>query len=438
MRVSMIDLAEKTIDVQVYIWERDKTGRIFADRLIRAADRGTRVRILVDDMGLGASDNSMASMNAHPNIEIRIFNPFASRNNPMLDFVVDLDRVNHRMHNKTIISDNSVALVGGRNVGDHYFGVEENTNFRDLDIAAVGPIVRDISGVFDRFWDGTWAVPMEVLVKRPYTTADLEAAVKRLRSNLGQGGYPYSIEQELEVLRQNLASIRKEVIWAPGWVLWDDPVTLEETGKTDEVIAAFRRRIETVNESLTIESAYFVIGERGLENMAAMVNRGVKVRVLTNSLVSNDVLAAHAGHANYRKGIVELGAELYELRADSAGVREDWDDLSRAALHTKALVFDEEAIFVGSFNLDPRSSNINTEAGLYVESPELAMLLKAFMDEGVQPRNAYRLSLDAHGNLEWITSDGEGEIRYKKDPLSTFSERFKAGFYSLLPFESQL
>lgn len=438
IRVSMTDLAEKSIDVQVYIWERDKTGRIFADRLIRAADRGVRVRLLVDDMGLGASDDVVAAMNAHPNIEIRLFNPFANRGNKMLDFVVDLGRVNHRMHNKLVIADNSLALVGGRNVGDHYFGVKDETNFRDLDIAALGPIVRDISGVFDHFWESNWSVPMEVLVDRPYTMDDLQTARTRLLSNLSQDNYPYSIEQEMLVLQERVETLRSRVIWAPGIIVWDDPETLEETGQTSEMIAAFRNRMSKIENSFTIESAYFVIGERGLINLNNLIDRGVEVRILTNSLVSNDVLAAHAGHANYRRQIVRAGGKLYEFRADSAGVREDWDDVSRAALHTKALVFDDKAIFVGSFNLDPRSSNINTEAGIYVESEEMAAQLKAFMDEGVQPKNAYRLTLDPAGNLEWVTLEDGVELRYDRDPLSTFGQRFMSGLYGILPLESQL
>ena len=438
IRVSMTDLSEKSLDVQVYIWERDKTGRIFADRLIKAADRGVRVRLLVDDLGLGADDDAVAAMNAHPNIEIRLFNPFANRTNKALDFLVDWNRVNHRMHNKVIIADNSLAVVGGRNMGDHYFGVKEKTNFRDLDIAAVGPIVRDISDAFDNFWASNWSVPMEVVVDRPYTTDDLKAAQTRRLSNLSQGNYPYSIEQEMAALQETAETFRSQLIWAPGIIAWDDPATLEETGETREVISSFRNRIQRLEHSFTIESAYFVAGERGLKNLTRLVDRGVDVRIMTNSLVSNDVLAAHAGHANYRKQIVKAGGELYEFRADSAGVREDWDDVSRAALHTKALVFDDEAIFVGSFNLDPRSSNINTEAGLYVESPELAAELKAFMDDGVQSKNAYRLTLDAAGNLEWFTEIDGVEVRYHKDPLSTFGQRFTAGFYGLLPFESQL
>ena len=200
----------------------------------------------------------------------------------------------------------------------------------------------------------------------------------------------------------------------------------------------FRRKFDTVQESLIIESAYFVIGDRGVAGAKGLVDKGVRVRVLTNSLVSNDVLAAHAGHAKYRKQLLEAGVEVYELRADSGVIQKNWSGDSKAGLHTKALVFDNESLFIGSYNLDPRSANINTEAGLYVESPELAAQLLAYMDGGVMPENSYRLMLDEDGDLVWVTEDDGVETRFDKDPMSTFGQRFMSGFIGILPIESQL
>lgn len=437
-RIGMVDLAEKTIDLQVYIWESDETGRILAERLVRAADRGVRVRLLVDDMGVGASDEAIASLDAHPNIEIRIFNPFAHRGSVTLDFVTDLSRVNHRMHNKTFITDNSFAVIGGRNVGDHYFSVNPQTNFRDLDIAAVGPVVRDISRVFDHFWQGDWSVPIAALVDRSYTDADLQAGIAHLRENIAKGQYPYSIDADVARLQAHLTELQDGLIWAPGRIVWDDPQSARETGKTNDLILALRRKLDTVKHSFTIESAYFVIGEGGLNRLRGLMDRGVEVRVLTNSLVSNDVLAAHAGHANYREQLVESGAQVYELRPDAGVIKKKWTGETMAGLHTKALAFDGESLFIGSFNLDPRSAAINTEAGLYVESPELTAQLLAYMDEGVQPQNSYRLTLDQDGDLVWVTENDGMEVRYDKDPLSTFGQRFMSGFIGILPVESQL
>lgn len=436
-RIAVIDQAEKTLDLQVYIWQSDETGRIIAERLLRAADRGVRVRLLVDDMGFGGTDEGVASVDAHPNIEVRIFNPFANRMFSSLDFLVDLDRVNHRMHNKTMVVDNSFAVIGGRNIGDHYFAVDPATNFRDLDIMAAGPVVRDISRVFDHFWQSDWAVPITVLVDRPFTEADLEEGRERLQKYIAEGDYPYSVDDDVEAF---LAEAEGRAIWAPGVILWDDPAYMEESEDTgnSKLVVALRDKFADLHKSYTVESAYFVVGERGVKNVQRLVDHGVEVRILTNSLASNDVLAAHAGHANYRKELLAVGAELYELRPDSVVIKKTWKGESQAGLHTKAMVFDDASLFIGSFNLDPRSANINTEAGLYVESPELAAQLLAYMEEGVSPQNSYRLMLDDDGDLVWITEIDGVEVRYDTDPLSTFGQRFMSGFIGILPVESQL
>ena len=199
-RIAMTRLAEASLDVQYYIWEADETGRILAEHLVRAADRGVRVRILVDDMNVAGRDATIASLDAHPNIEIRIFNPFANRSSAMFDFLVDFDRVNHRMHNKIMVMDNTLVIVGGRNIGDHYFSVNTETNFRDLDIAAAGPVVRDVSNVFDRFWNADWSVPIEAIADRQYTQADLQQTVALMREEIANGDYPYSIDDDIETL----------------------------------------------------------------------------------------------------------------------------------------------------------------------------------------------------------------------------------------------
>ncbi len=438
LRVAMIDLAEKTLDLQVYIWEADETGIILADRLIEAADRGVRVRLLVDDMGFGGTDEGMATMDAHRNIEVRVFNPFAHRNSSALDFIVDFDRVNHRMHNKLVVADNSFAVVGGRNIGDHYFGVNPNTNFRDLDIAAAGPVVREVSSVFDHFWESDVAVPARALVEQPSTEGDLRSRMVKLDERIDRTSYPYALEDDAVKFRQIVSNLGNLLTWAPGGIIWNRPGDMLEGDDEGDMIAALRERVARVNESIIIESAYFVPGDEGVERVRELVGRGIRVRVLTNSLASNDVLAAHAGHATFRKDLVEAGAELYELRPDSAVIKKTWKGRSTAGLHTKALVFDDESLVIGSFNLDPRSASINTEASLYVESPELTVELLAYMEEGVQPENSYRVTLDENGDLVWTTIiDGE-EVRYYKDPLSTWAQRFTAGFISILPVHSQL
>jgi len=438
-RIELTELAEKSLDLQYYIWEADATGRILAERLIQAADRGVRVRILVDDINLAGRDANVAAMDAHPNIEIRVFNPFANRDARALDFVFDLDRVNHRMHNKIMVMDNAVAIVGGRNIGNHYFSVATDANFRDLDIVAAGPVVRETSKVFDHFWNGDWAVPISALVERPYTKSDLEAVRTTLREQIAADNYPYALGRDVAALNAELASIRDQFIWAPGQIIWDEPAAITEGIAEGAMARALFNKLQTLRSELLIGSAYFVPRDKAIEAVKDLQARGVRVRVLTNSLASNDVVAAHAGYAKRREQLIRSGVELYEYRSDSrVSKTRAYRGDSRAALHTKAIVFDRESVFIGSYNLDPRSSSINTEAGLYVESPELAGQVAAYLDEGVRPENSYRVLLDENGDLYWVTEIDGREVRYDQEPETTFGQRFMSGFIMLLPVEHQL
>jgi putative cardiolipin synthase len=438
-RIAMVDLAEKTLDAQYYIWEADATGWILAERLMQAADRGVRVRLLVDDINLAGRDAKVAAMDAHPNIEIRVFNPFANRSARVFDFLTDLGRVNHRMHNKVMVMDNAAAIVGGRNIGNHYFGVATDANFRDLDIAAAGPVVRDISNVFDYFWNGDWSVPIGPLVDRPYAEADRRDARKALQGLIAENPYPYPLDQDVAALRSELSSIRDRLIWARGEIVWDDPAAMAHGIQEGSLNKALYKKVSTLQKELLMESAYFVPRDRAVEVANQLIDRGVRIRVLTNSLASNDVVAAHAGYAKRRKAIIEAGVEVYEYRPDSmVSKTRAWRGESKAALHTKAIVFDRESVFIGSFNLDPRSSDINTEAGLYVESAELAGQVAAYMDEGVRPDNSYRVMLDQDGALYWVTEVDGAELRYYEEPATTFGQRFMSGFIMILPVEHQL
>jgi putative cardiolipin synthase len=439
-RIAMTELAEKTLDLQYYVWEADESGWLLSEHVLKAADRGVLVRILVDDITLAGRDAAAASLDAHPNIEVRVFNPFAHRDSRLIDFTTDLGRVNHRMHNKIYVMDNAVAIIGGRNIGNHYFNVDAHANFHDLDIAAAGPVVREISNVFDFFWNGDWAVPISALVDRAYTKEDLETARENVRELIAAGTYPHLLGQDVATLRSDLLSIRDRFIWAPGQIVWDDPGAIKDGMQAGKVVTTIRNKLETLQSELLMEAAYFIIREYGVETVRKMRDRGVKIRVLTNSMVSNDVLAAHAGYSQTRKALIASGMEIYELRPDAAGAfrQRNYAADAKTGLHAKAMVFDREAVFIGSFNLDPRSFNINTEAGLYVESPELAEQVAAFMDEGVQPENSYRVLLDEDDDLVWVTEiDGE-VVRYDDDPETTFGQRFMSGFISILPVDDHL
>jgi putative cardiolipin synthase len=439
-RIAMTELAEKTLDLQYFIWDADTTGRILAERLVRAADRGVRVRILVDDLNLEGRDAVVAAMDAHPNIEIRLFNPFAQRSAQLLDFIADFDRVNHRMHNKLFVMDNAVAIVGGRNIGNHYFEVHQQVNFRDLDVVAGGPVVRETSSAFDHFWNSDWAVPIRAMVDRPATEADLRRVVQTGREQIAKEPYPYPLDQDVATLKSKVMAIFDTLIWAPGHMIFDDPNEIKKYGRTITMTELFYRRIGRLNSELLIEVPYFVSRERGLEAVKRLHDRGVRIRVLTNSLASNDVLAAHAGHAEHRKELIAAGVELYELRSEPAVKKRTFylSGSARSSLHNKVMVFDRKDVFIGSLNLDPRSGDINTEAGLYIESPELAAQVIVYMDKGVLPENSYRVQLDEDGDLYWVTETQGKTERYDHDPNSTAWQRTKVRFIRMLPVMDQL
>ncbi len=437
----MTELAEKTLDLQYFIWDQGATGRILVDHLVHAADRGVRVRILVDDLNLkGHRDVLITAMDVHPNIEVRIFNPFANRSWKVLGFLTDFGRVNHRMHNKLFVMDNAVAIVGGRNIGDHYFDVHQQVNFRDLDVIAGGPVVREASAVFDLFWNGSWSAPITALVQRSATETDLRAATNVLHEQLAKEPYPYPLADDVATLKSELTAIFDDFIWASGHMIFDDPNEVKEHGRTITMTEGFYRRIGRIESELLIEVPYFVVRERGMAAVRKLRDRGVRIRVLTNSLASNDVLVAHAGHAKERKELVAAGVELYELRSDPA-VKKETSHLSgsaRSSLHSKAFVFDRKDVFIGSLNLDPRSGDINTEAGLYVESPDLAAQVISYMDEGLSPQNSYRVLLDADDHLYWVTeTDGKTE-RYDHDPNSTVWQRATVRIIQMLPIRDQI
>ena len=441
VRLALADLAERSLDMQYYVWDGDTTGRIIVDRVMKAADRGVRVRLLVDDPYNKASDPVIAALDAHPGVEIRLFNPLTNRSWSTLDFILDFRRVNRRMHNKLMVADSAAAIVGGRNIGDIYYGVNTIANYRDLDVFAVGPVVRDLSRVFDRYWNSPSTVPIAAIVDRAYGAADLDAILIRLNEEIAAADYPYPIDQDLDELAARAPSFA--TIWCgrTAEIIADDPEAIARGEESDDVVEFIRGRVARLKEELLAESPYFVLPAQAQATVKALHERNVRVRVLTNSLASNDMLAAHSGYAKTRRRLLENGMELYELRPDTDAFRSGWSLLSGrspAALHAKAMVFDREAVFIGSFNLDPRSAVINTEAGLYIESPELAERLTAYMATGVVPANSYRVLLNPKGGIIWETVTDGQTVRYRDEPGTGFRRRFVADLLKLLPIDSQL
>jgi putative cardiolipin synthase len=438
-RLALADLAERSLDLQYYIWDPDVTGHMLADRIIRAADRGVHVRVLLDDHGIAGRDNAIARLSAHPNIEIRAFNPFRNRGNRLMDFITDPSSANRRSHNKAMIADNAIVIVGGRNIADSYFGVHGESNFRDLDVVAVGPVVRDASAVFDDFWNSQFAIPYAAFVDKAPTRAEADAAIAEMRATMAKERLPYPIDQEVSALTADLKAVRDRLTWAPVRVLYDSPEKAHDPSSR-RIYDELDRLISNAHQEVLIENAYFVPRDYGVELVGGLHARGVRVRVLTNSLASNDLLAVHSGYQKYRGDMIENGVEIYELRPDATMEQLRWSSVSeesRAGLHAKAMIIDRRYVVIGSYNLDPRSADINTELALLVDSPKFAEMVVEVFDDGVKPENSYRVTLEG-GKLKWTTSDGGKARVYTEEPETSWWQRFKADAMGLLPIHSML
>ncbi|BCX49667.1 phospholipase D family protein [Haloferula helveola] len=440
-RVALADFARETLDVQYYIWTADTIGLTLADHLIQAADRGVRVRFLLDDVNFKKRDSTTAKIAAHPNIEVRIFNPHRYRNLRTTEFLANFGRLNKRMHNKIMVMDNSVAIIGGRNIADEYFGLGESFNNRDLDIAAAGPIVRDISATFDEFWNSAGAIPIEGFVREVPDMNDFREQLAVLRGNIRPERYPFPLKQDVDDLRGRIDDIADKMVWAKGEVLHDSFESMRGNDPDGKMNIQLHSEIAAAKRSVKIEAAYFILRDSGVETTRQLTERGVKVRTLTNALAGNDVVAAQAGHTKRRPQVLRAGMEVYELRPDAPAMLSQvapYATSSRSALHTKSLVIDSEKTFIGSFNLDPRSADINSEIGLLVHSKAFAKQVEDFLDEGVRPENAYRVTLDDKGKTLW-TAEVDGETKtWTHDPETSFGRRFMNGLMTLLPIEDQL
>ncbi len=434
--------ATRSLDVQTYIWHDDLTGLVLAAALLDAADRGVKVRLLLDDMDARAKQYTMAALDSHPDIEIRVFNPLASRSGTLsmaFEFLGDFSRLNHRMHNKSWIADNRLAVVGGRNIGDEYFGASDEVNFVDLDFAMIGPVVRDVSASFDRFWNSAAVYPVSVLQEGPPDDTALQA----LRDRFGPAYEEARQSQYAESIRRDDAIQRLTAgDWPMTWTaeyhfVSDEPLKAkneDESVERSAVAVVLRDAVQKTQQSVSIISPYFVPGENATGWLVDAARAGKQVEILTNSLAANDVAAVHGGYSQYREDLLKGGVFLWELKPEG-GTATDSSlfGSSGASLHTKALTIDGEVLFVGSFNLDPRSAILNTEQGVLVGSPELSRQFEGLFARQTAQDRAWRVSL-LDGELHW--SDGEQE--YDNEPLASAGRRFQAWFARVFPVESQL
>ncbi len=447
-RMVLAEAAERTLDLQYYIFHDDLTGRLLLDGLLRAADRGVRVRLLLDDTAAKGRDAAFVDLASHPLIEVRAFNPSAGRSSAawVLGAAADFDRLNHRMHNKMLVADNEVGVVGGRNVGDEYFAATGAVNFADLDLLAVGPVVQQLSRTFDDYWNSDLAYPIEVL----HGSAPDPASVQRQREALAAHRVAakdsdYARRLKDSDLLRRLYQRDHPLLWGAARVVADRPEKAKVAGAPEaglELNTQLKAAVTEPRRELLVFTPYFIPGDRGVESFRRLRAQGVRVRIVTNSFASNDVAVVHAGYARYRKELLRLGVELYELKPSLAAVPAEVrrrHGSSQASLHAKAFVLDRTEVFVGSFNLDPRALHLNTELGLVVECPPLAEQLAQQFEQLTRPEATYRLELEAaSGDLRWITVEAGREVRYEQDPEVGAWRRFSTWFLSLFAPESLL
>ena len=453
-RVGLIDAAQRSLDFQYYVWHDDSTGTLLIDRLLRAADRGVRVRVLLDDLDTAGKDRGIALIDAHPNIEIRLYNPFANRGARAMDFATDLKRVNHRMHNKSLTADNQATIVGGRNIGNEYFGAASHAEFSDLDVLALGPIVKDVSSMFDKYWNSDWVIPVKAFAKGKAITEEslAQARVGFEKKVEEEESSPYVAAIHQSGVLQRMQYNQMQFHWGQAVLFYDDPSKIEATELTADSHLALQLLpyIQKTTEELIIISPYFVPGHALVNALGDMVKRGIHVRILTNSLAANDVGVVHAGYMRYRMPLLKKGIELYEFKAvqnaETKQHEKQWAGSSQASLHAKTFGLDRRAVFVGSFNLDPRSVALNTELGVLFESQELAGALSEGFDRTIM-NSAYRLELrpmpaDEYGSpqyaLQWVTKENGKEVRYNSEPGTTWWQRVVTGFLSIFVIESFL
>ena len=440
-RALLADAAERTLDVQYYIWRNDMSGTLLLDALRRAANRGVRVRLLLDDNNTIGFDAVLAELDAHPNIEVRLFNPFKHRRWRVIDFVTDFAHANRRMHNKSFTADNQVTIVGGRNVGDEYFDAAHDMLFVDLDVMAIGPVVNDVAHDFERYWASKSAHPAASVI--PPTTAALTSQVAvnadRVEQDPAAQAYIQAIVRQ-PIVRDLLD--RKLVFeWAPTSMVSDDPAKGLGAAADDGLLwTRLKELFGRPARDLDLVSPYFVPGIDGVNYFRALVERGVKVRILTNSLEATDVAAVHAGYAKRRTPLLRAGVRLFEMKRMSGTVPQASGGTggsggsSGSSLHAKTFAIDRSRVFVGSFNFDPRSARLNTELGFVIESVPLAQAIDDAFAEGIASR-AYTLGLSKDAALTWAEVGPNGAIVHVREPGAGFWLRFGVAVMSRLPIE---
>ena len=419
--IALADHAERTLDIQYYIIQQDDSARILLHHVRLAADRGVRVRVLVDDLNTAGEDRRFMHLSEHVNVEVRVFNPFpGGRHNTwtrVLASANDFGRINHRMHNKLFVADNALAITGGRNIGDQYFTRDQHNNFIDLDVVAAGAIVPELSASFDAFWNSQFAYPIASVAE----PVNAEPASPPPSDGGDSAGVNW--------LEGELRSGKVQLTWVPATVLADRPAKIaSETSPDEEVTIAnnIGALMRSAKQELIVISPYFVPGQDGVALFAKLVGEGVHIRILTNSLASTDSPLVHNGYSHYRVALLKLGIGLSEVRPELGQKRARFHPFrsSTASLHAKALVIDQKTVFIGSMNMDARSAYTNSELGLVIRSAEIARQVTSLLDD-ISADGSYRLQLIGHSDqIEWSSGEGALEKKWYIDPETTRPQRF--------------
>jgi putative cardiolipin synthase len=456
MRMRIAEKAERTLDVQYFALQQDDTGQLLLGALLAAADRGVRVRILLDDaLGIDG-DAKIRPLSAHPNVEIRVFNPYVTPQELTVlrgvEYLLQVGRLDYRMHNKLFVGDNSIAVTGGRNIGDEYFQASTALEFGDFDLAVVGPMVRELSHTFDLFWNDRLAIPVEAQPLGKPTAADLDACRAALAAHKqAMASSVYLASLAKSDLLQDMLSGKRPVIWAKASLAYDSPDKASAVNG-DQPGRLMWRRVAALAASaksdLIIVSPYLVPGAPEMELLRQLRERGVRVRILTNSLASTDMPIVHAGYQHYRVPLLQMGVELFEVRRhpgepDTNGGSIKSGSSGAFALHAKVFVIDRERAFVGSMNFDQRSLRINTEMGLIIDSPQIAREIAGRFDAITQPANSYQVILEAADGsagptLRWVGANDGNAVKFDAEPGVKPLKRTWIDALSLLPLDGLL
>ncbi|AKQ43507.2 putative ymdC hydrolase, of the phospholipase family [Aurantiacibacter atlanticus] len=447
IRKILLENAERSVDLQYYIWHDDLTGNLMLEQVRAAAARGVRIRLLLDDNGIAGLDPILRLTAGSPNIEIKLFNPFHSRRFKALNFLFRFRRANRRMHSKSFIADNQVAIVGGRNIGDEYFAAKRLGVFADLDAACIGPVVQEVTDCFDRFWDSPLAVQIEEIVPEvsPSNAVELESRLTRRVGDRASINYRQDVA-DAPLLRR-LAQGEAELTWAPVKLVSDPPEKVSSNlEKVDSLLDELTDIIGEPQTELLIVSAYFVPTNDGARAFGEMARSGVDLRVLTNSYASTDVGVVHAGYAKHRRKLIEAGVKLFEVPAPNDEPKKArkfiWTDSRKrngqpgTTLHAKAFSVDAKRLFVGSLNFDPRSFNLNTELGIVIDSPRLAEQMRTVFDTAIE-QNTYHVVID-DGRLGWIDARDDNPMIEQQEPGTSLVSRALVRLLEKLPIDPLL